>query len=101
MKHPRRDLVYNICGRQHNFSPKGFWNMMMMKESSGDIKKLLHFSFSDSILLRSINTRGFMNSALLLEVMMQVIIEIIPCIISPKLPDKSAKLSVNHFAKRG
>ena len=75
--------------------------MVMMEKGSGDIEKMSHLPFNYSILLWSINAREFMNNVLLLEVMMQVIIEIIPCIISPKLPDKSAKLSVNHFAKRG
>ena len=73
--------------------------MMMMKENSGDIKKMSNFSFSDSILLRSINLRGFMNNALLLEVLMYMNIKVIPRIISLKLLNICTKLSVNHFAK--
>ena len=73
--------------------------MVMVEKRSCHIKEMSHLSFNYSILLWSIYARRFMDYPLLLGKLMQVIVEIISCIISPKFLDRGAKLSGYHFAK--
>jgi len=74
---------------------------MVMMESSSNIKKMSHLPLIYSILLWSIYAGRLMNNPLLLEKTMQVIIEIIFCIINSKFLYRRTKLSGNHFAKIG
>ena len=75
--------------------------MVMVKKSSGYIKEMSHLLFNYSILLWSICAGRFVDYPFLLGILMQVIVEIISCIISTKFLDGYAKLSGNYFAKKG
>ena len=76
------DSVNEIGRCKDCFLLEGFRNIVVMKKRSSHIKEVFHLPFSYPILLGGINTRRFMDCSFLLEVLVQVMIKIISCIIS-------------------
>lgn len=57
-----------MIGYKDSFPPKAFKNVIQKKKSPSKLNKMNILSINKTILLKNINTRGFMNDPFLLKV---------------------------------
>ena len=90
-----------MSNNKYCFPSIWFRNIFLQQKSFCYNNKMNIFSFSNPILLGSINAKGFMNNTFFLKIRGEDLVEVILCIIRPKLLDSRSKLSFDHFVKIG
>ena len=95
LQNSRWQLIYEMSSSKYYFPLIWFRNIFLEQKSSCNNKKMTIFSFSNPILLGSTNI--FMDNTFFLEIRRLDLIEVILCIITPKLLDSHSKSSFDHF----
>ena len=94
-------LVYKMSSSEYCFLSIWFKNIFLKQKSSCNYKKMAIFSFSNPILLGSTKVGRFIDNTFFLIIWRKDFIEVILCIIRPRLFDSHSKSSFDHFVKIG
>ena len=91
--------IYLVGCNKNSFSPEIFWYIISDHESLGHFQVMTVFPFSNSILLRGMDTRTLVKNSLFNQLLTQNFIEVFTTIINSKDLDLSLELVFNQVVE--